>query len=137
MVAPTVDPATRTALVYVDLPANADLKAGMYAKGDFALGASNALTLQQQALVLRDGFTYAMRVEANNKVSQVKLQTGRRVGDAVEILQGATAGENYVASGAAFLADGDTVKVVAIAPAKPASAAAAAAGNDVKTAPKP
>ena len=134
MVAPTVDPATRTALVYVDLPANADLKAGMYAKGDFALGASNALTLQQQALVLRDGFSYAMRVEANNKVSQVKLQTGRRVGDAVEILQGAKAGENYVASGAAFLADGDTVKVVAIAPAKPASAAA---GNDVKTAPKP
>ena len=78
MVAPTVDPATRTALVYVDLPANADLKAGMYAKGDFALGASDALTLQQQALVLRDGFTYAMRVEANNKVSQIKLQTGRR-----------------------------------------------------------
>ena len=116
IVAPTVDPATRTALVYVDLPANADLKAGMYAKGDFALGASDALTLQQQALVLRDGFTYAMRVDANNKVSQVKLQTGRRVGDAVEIVQGAKAGENYVSSGAAFLADGDTVKVVATPP---------------------
>ena len=129
MVAPTVDPATRTALVYVDLPANAELKAGMYAKGDFALGASDALTLQQQALVLRDGFTYAMRVEPNNKVSQIKLQTGRRVGDAVEILQGAKAGENYVSSGAAFLADGDTVKVVAdpapsaVAPARPASKA--------------
>jgi hypothetical protein len=113
MVAPTVDPATRTALIYVDLPANPDVKAGMYAKGDFALGASDALTLQQQALVLRDGFTYAMRVEANNKVSQVKLQTGRRLGDAVEIVQGAKVGENYVSSGAAFLADGDTVKVVA------------------------
>ena len=124
MVAPTVDAATRTALVYVDLPANPDLKAGMYAKGDFALGASDALTLPQQTLVLRDGFTYAMRVEANNKVSQVKLQTGRRVGDAVEILQGAKAGENYVASGAAFLADGDTVKVVA-APAAAAPAASA------------
>ena len=122
MVAPTVDAATRTALVYVDLPANAELKAGMYAKGDFALGASEGLTLQQQALVLRDGFTYALRVDANNKVSQVKLQTGRRVGDAVEILQGAKAGENYVSSGAAFLADGDTVKVVAA----PASASAAA-----------
>ncbi len=134
MVAPTVDPATRTALVYVDLPANADLKAGMYAKGDFALGASNALTLQQQALVLRDGFTYAMRVEANNKVSQVKLQTGRRVGDAVEILQGAKLGENYVASGAAFLADGDTVKVVAGA----ASAAASViVGTDTKALSKP
>ena len=143
MVAPTVDPATRTALVYVDLPANADLKAGMYAKGDFALGASDALTLQQQALVLRDGFTYAMRVEANNKVSQIKLQTGRRVGDAVEILQGAKPGESYVTSGAAFLADGDTVKVV-VAPAPAATAgaagavpASAAVGSDPKTAPKP
>ena len=143
MVAPTVDPATRTALVYVDLPANADLKAGMYAKGDFALGVSNALTLQQQALVLRDGFTYAMRVEANNKVSQIKLQTGRRVGDAVEILQGAKPGESYVTSGAAFLADGDTVKVVA-APALAATAgaagavpASAAVGSDPKAAPKP
>ena len=122
VVAPTVDAATRTALVYVDLPANAELKAGMYAKGDFALGASEGLTLQQQALVLRDGFTYALRVDANNKVSQVKLQTGRRVGDAVEILQGAKAGENYVSSGAAFLADGDTVKVVAAPGSAPTAA---------------
>jgi HlyD family secretion protein len=111
-VAPTIDAVTRNALVYVDLPANADVKAGMFAKGEFALGAANALTLPQQALVLRDGFTYAMRVEANNKVSQVKLETGRRVGDAVEIKQGAKPGDRFVASGAAFLADGDLVKVV-------------------------
>jgi HlyD family secretion protein len=112
MVAPTVDTATRTALVYVDLPLNADLKAGMYAKGDFALGASDALTLQQQTLVLRDGFTYAMRVEENNTVRLVKLQTGRRAGDAVEIVQGARLGEKFVSRGAGFLADGDTVKIV-------------------------
>ena len=134
MVAPTVDAATRTALVYVDLPAHPDLKAGMYAKGDFALGASDALTLQQQVLVLRDGFTYAMRVDANNKVSQVKLQTGRRAGDAVEISQGAKLGENYVASGAAFLADGDTVRVMASV-AKPAAGAASNPASQVV--PKP
>ena len=123
-VAPTIDAATRNALVYVDLPANAGVKAGMFAKGEFALGAANALTLPQQALVLRDGFTYAMRVEANNKVSQVKLETGRRVGDAVEIKQGAKAGERFVASGASFLADGDTVKIVEAAKteAQPAGA---------------
>ena len=131
MIAPTVDSTTRNALIYVDLPPNANIKAGMYAKGEFVLGASNVLTLPQQALVLRDGFTYAMRQTAGdkggNKISQVKLQTGRRVGDAVEILQGAKTGEQFVASGAAFLADGDTVKVVAQAPAaaSPASAAKA------------
>ena len=122
-VAPTIDAATRNALVYVDLPANAGVKAGMFAKGEFALGAANALTLPQQALVLRDGFTYAMRVEANNKVSQVKLETGRRVGDSVEIKQGAKPSDRFVASGASFLADGDTVKVV---DGKPAVASVAA-----------
>ena len=123
-VAPTIDAATRNALVYVDLPASSGVKAGMFAKGEFALGAANALTLPQQALVLRDGFTYAMRVEANNKVSQVKLETGRRVGDAVEIKQGAKPSDRFVASGSSFLADGDTVKIVE---AKPASASATAA----------
>jgi HlyD family secretion protein len=62
--------------------------------------------------VLRDGFTYAMRIEPNNKVTQVKLETGRRVGDMVEIKLGAKANERFVASGAAFLADGDSVKLV-------------------------
>ena len=112
-VAPTVDAQTRNALVYVDLPQNAGFKAGMYAKGDFALGASTALTLPQQALVLRDGFTYAMRLDASNKISQIKLEPGRRVGDAVEIKQGVKPGERFVASGAAFLTDGDTVRIVA------------------------
>lgn len=111
MVAPTVDPLTRNALVYVDLPRDANVKAGMYAQGEFALGSINALTLPQQVLVLRDGFSYAMRIEPGNKVAQVKLQTGRRLGDAVEIVQGAKPGERFVAVGAAFLADGDTVQL--------------------------
>ncbi|MBA4330228.1 MAG: efflux transporter periplasmic adaptor subunit [Polaromonas sp.] len=123
MVAPTVDPVTRNALVYVDLARNPGVKAGMFAQGEFELGASPALTLPQQALVLRDGFTYAMRIEPGNKITQMKLETGRRLGDAVEITKGAQAGERYVASGAAFLADGDTVQVV------PAAAAGAGPGQ--------
>ena len=125
MVAPTVDAQTRNALVYVDIAQHPDVKAGMFAKGVFALGSSTAMTLPQQALVLRDGFTYALRIDVSNKVQQVKLQTGRRVGDAVEILQGAKTGERYVGTGAAFLADGDTVRVVT-ATATPAAAAKAA-----------
>ena len=111
-IAPTVDAATRNALVYVDLPAHPGVKAGMFAKGEFAMGTANALTLPYPALVLRDGFTYAMRVDANNKVSQVKVETGRRMGELVEIKQGAKLGEKFVSSGAAFLADGDVVKIV-------------------------
>ena len=128
MIAPTVDNVTRNALVYVDLPANANIKAGMFARGEFELGSSSVLTLPQQALVLRDGFTYAMRLEPGNKISQIKLQTGRRVGDLVEIIKGAKVGEQFAASGAAFLADGDLVKVVT---AQPSSASARAASPAV------
>ena len=136
MVAPTVDPLTRNALVYVDLPRHASVKAGMYAQGEFALGSINALTLPQQALVLRDGFSYAMRIEPGNKVVQVKLQTGRRLGDAVEIIQGAQPGERFVAVGAAFLADGDTVQLAPAAAANTGSNTAPALTSPAQAASK-
>ena len=116
MVAPTVDAATRNGLVYVDLPpgntAGNAVRAGMFARGDFELGSSPALTLPQSAVVLRDGFSYVYTVAENNKVSQVKVQVGRRVGDRVEITGGLNAKDRVVAAGAGFLGDGDTVKVV-------------------------
>jgi RND family efflux transporter MFP subunit len=117
MVAPTVDPQTRTGLVYVDLTTSPQgtagaVKPGMFARGEFALGNSQALTVPQQAVVVRDGFSYAFRLNADQRVSQVKLTTGRRVGERVEVLEGISADAVLVASGAGFLNDGDLVKVV-------------------------
>jgi len=118
MVAPTVDAATRNALVYVDLPDTAGrLKAGMFARGEFATGSSTALTLPQTAVLLRDGFSYVFTVAPDGRVSQGKVSTGRRSGDRVEILQGLDEKARVVASGGGFLADGDTVRVVDAAPA--------------------
>jgi RND family efflux transporter MFP subunit len=123
MVAPTVDDKTRNGLVYVDLPAGGmgEAKAGMYARGDFEIGAGQALTLPQSAIVLKEGFSYVMRVSPDGKVSEVKVATGRRVGDRIEIVQGLDASARVVASGGAFLADGDTVRVVAAPPPKAAN----------------
>ena len=114
-VGPTVDPQTRAALVYVDLTGNArtlpGVKPGMFARGEFELGATPALTVPQQALVVRDGFNYLFKLDANNKVSQQKVQAGRRINDQVEITQGITADATIAVSGAGFLNDGDTVRV--------------------------
>lgn len=126
MVAPTIDPQTRNALVYVDLATGGVARAGMFARGEFELGNASALTLPQQSLVLRDGFTYAYRLDAANKVVQVKLATGRRSGDKIEILNGVQPEQQFIATGAAFLADGDTVRVVN-APAAAVKAASAKA----------
>ncbi len=116
-VAPTVDAATRNALVYVDLPdAGGRLKAGMFARGEFSTGSSTALTLPQSAVLLRDGFSYVFTVGADGRVLQGKVATGRRSGDRIEIVQGLDEKARVVASGGGFLADGDTVRVVEAAP---------------------
>ncbi|WP_010106954.1 efflux RND transporter periplasmic adaptor subunit, partial [Verminephrobacter aporrectodeae] len=128
MVAPTVDPLTRNALVYVDLPAHAQLRAGMFARGEFALGDSEALTVPQEALVLRDGFAYVFVLDARQRVQQRKVQTGRRVADRVEVLSGLDAQASIAVRGAGFLNDGDLVRVVAAAQDVRQSAPAAPAG---------
>lgn len=115
-VAPTVDPQTRVALVYVDLPPSlspdAPLKAGMFAGGRFELGESDALTVPQQAVAVRDGFAYVFRLNPDNRVSQVKVTTGRRLGERVEVVAGLPADALVVVSGAGFLNDGDLVRNV-------------------------
>jgi len=115
MIGPTVDPQTRAALVYVDvkpLPGMAaSARAGMFARGEFDLGAAPALTVPQQSVVVRDGFSYVYRVNPDNRVTQVKVQTGRMAGDRVAIVQGLAPDARIVAAGAGFLNDGDLVRV--------------------------
>ena len=110
---PTVDATTRNAIVYVDLTSNVAAKSGMFASGEFSVGSARALSVPQQAVVLRDGMSYVYQLLAENKVSQLKVQTGRRFNDRVEISSGLKGSETLVVGGAAFLAQGDTVRVVA------------------------
>lgn len=129
VVAPTVDTVSRNAIVYVDLTNNVAAKSGMFAKGDFSVGATQALSVPQQAVVLRDGFSYVFKLEPGNKVSQVKVQTGRRFGERIEVVAGIKAGEEIVATGAAFLAEGDTVRIAAATVAPAATTAAGKQGG--------
>jgi RND family efflux transporter MFP subunit len=141
MVAPTVDPQTRTALVYVDLPASPNTRGGpfaagpsqsklappggsavreatsvgvllpgMYARGEFELGSTTALTVPQTAVLIRDGFSYVYVVGADNRVTQTKVQTGRRSADRVEVA-GVPPDARLVASGGGFLNTGDLVRL--------------------------
>jgi RND family efflux transporter MFP subunit len=112
MVAPTLDPQTRNAIVYVDLPTDGALRAGMFVRGELRVGEGAALTLPQGAVVLRDGFAYVYALGPDDRVSEIKVEVGRRVGDRIEITGGVTSESRVVATGAAFLADGDLVRVV-------------------------
>lgn len=115
-IAPSLDAVTRNGFVYVSVPLNTVLKAGMFTTGEFGLGDTRALTVPQSALVMRDGYAYVYRVGADRRVAQLKVTTGRREGDRVEVLSGIAADATLVASGAGFLNDGDLVSVVSAPP---------------------
>jgi len=115
--APTADAATRNALAYVDLPAGSGLVAGMYASGKITLGEREALVVPESAVVMRDGNYYLMQVDAENRVHEIKVATGRRQGEALEIIGAPEGAGRYVKSGGAFVSEGDLVQVAVEAPA--------------------
>lgn len=108
---PTLDAHTRFGLVYVDLPLGSPARPGMFARGRILIGNSRALSLPEAALVLRDGSSFVFAVLPDHRVAQRKVTTGRRAAGRVEILSGLEAEAEVVASGGAFLTDGDLVRV--------------------------
>ncbi len=111
-IAPVIDAATLSGLLYVDLPPDSALRVGAFVRGHVDAGEATALTLPQNAVLLRDGFAYVMRVGPASNVVLTKVALGRRAGDRVEIAAGITAADAVIASGLGFLSEGDTVSVV-------------------------
>jgi RND family efflux transporter MFP subunit len=109
--APTLDANTRYALVYVDVPGDSPARPGMFARGLIRLGQSTALSLPESAVSLRDGNSYIFVVGTDDRVAQVKVETGRRAAGRVEILGGLEPDARVVERGGAFLNDGDLVRV--------------------------
>ncbi|WP_394788537.1 efflux RND transporter periplasmic adaptor subunit [Rhodoferax sp.] len=126
LVGPTLDAGTRNGLAYVDLPVattqSSAASAGMYVRGEIDTGQAPALTVPTSAVVLRDGNSYVFEKDGASKVAQRQVQTGRRVGDRVEITSGIGAQAQLVLSGGAFLKDGDPVQWTGAATAQPAEA---------------
>lgn len=113
LVAPTLSSSTRHALAYVALEAHPKARAGMYARGSIALGEQTVLTVPSSAVTVRDGHSYVFEVDAQGKVIQHQVQTGRRQDSRIEIVSGVAAKARLVRSGGAFLNDGETVRLAA------------------------
>lgn len=111
--APTVDPKTRYAIAYVDLPSGSAARAGMFAQGFFELAENQVLTVPQEAVVMRDGFAHVLIVGQDQRVSLKRVQTGRMVDNRIEIKEGLLPDQTVAVRGAAFLNDGDLVQISA------------------------
>lgn len=109
---PGLDSVSRTGTVYADLPTPGKLQAGMFAQGEILLGSERVSVLPSQAVVERDGYRYAFVLGPKNLVTQTRIEVGQSFDQRSEITSGLQAEDRVVIQGAAFLSDGDLVRVV-------------------------
>lgn len=115
-VAPILDADSRRGLVYVDITTSvtsdaALMRPGAYVQGSVALGERETLVVPSETVVVSDGYHQVFVVDDKHQVSARKVRIGHLTGNQQEILSGVQPGDHLVASGGAFLADGDTVAI--------------------------
>lgn len=110
---PVLETGSRTGTAYVDMPPGSGLVPGQYLQGTFVGGQRDVLVLPASAVIARDGRRVVMTVDQTSKVVARAVETGPAVGQGgVALLSGVTSSDRVVESGAAFLAEGDSVVVV-------------------------
>lgn len=111
LLAPVVNTDTGRAILYVALPQDSGLVAGLFATGEIDLEPASALTVPETALVLRDGINYLFVVGERSRANRVRVETGRRRNSEVEITSGLEPDAKVVKAGGAFLSPGAAVRV--------------------------
>ena len=109
-VVPSVDPASRSYVVKIDLPAAAGVRSGMFGRAEFALGARKVIAAPAAAVQERGQLASVFVVEGGTARTRL-ITIGQRTKDAVEVLSGLAAGERVVSPVPAVLEDGAKVEV--------------------------
>ncbi len=130
-IAPSVSESNGRVIVYVSLtPPNETVqpKTGIMISGVFNVGEREALSVPSPAVVMQDGFSYVFTLEDGEipTVSRIRVETGRRQGNRVEITSDLSADAQIVQSGGAFLSDGSVVRVAEAKDATPEHVGSAA-----------
>jgi RND family efflux transporter MFP subunit len=109
-IVPSVDSASRTYIVKLDLPAMPQLRTGMFGRAIFPLGMQKVVAVPMSALMERGQLQSVFVVE--DGVAHTRLvTTGRRTDDSVEVLSGMNPGEKVVLPVPVVLQDGARVEV--------------------------
>lgn len=108
----SIDSRTRTGEALFALPQGTRVRAGMYLRGEAHLPARDVLAVPQSSVLYDNGQAYVYVVGAENKVRRADIALGARSGDLVEVVAGLDLGQRVVGAGAAFLQDGETIRVL-------------------------
>jgi RND family efflux transporter MFP subunit len=109
-IVPSVDSASRSYIVKLDLPSMPQLRTGMFGRAIFPMGMEKVVAIPVAALMDRGQLQSVFVVE--DGVAHTRLvTTGRRTKDGVEVLSGLNAGETLVVPIPQGLQDGARVEV--------------------------
>jgi membrane fusion protein, multidrug efflux system len=109
-IVPSVDSASRSFIVKIDLPNSPDLRSGLFGRASFPVAARQVTALPPSAVIERGQLQYVM--VADQGVARARLITlGRRAPERVEVLSGLNPGEQVIHPIPAGLEDGARVEV--------------------------
>jgi RND family efflux transporter MFP subunit len=107
---PAITEGTRTLALEAEVPNEAGrLRPGMFARADIVTDEALSIVVPHSALVVFAGVEKLLLVR-DGKVHEQRVRSGRRVGDAVEILDGVNTGDVVITTPGG-LADGASVRV--------------------------
>ena len=114
LIHPTIDPATRTFTVEIDIMNNDErVRPGMFARVSMNFGTSNHVVVPDRAIVKQTGsgdkYVYVYK---DGKVSFDKVELGQRLDNAYEVLSGVENGADVVITGQTRLSNGAEVEVI-------------------------
>lgn len=111
---PTVDPATRTFQVEIDIQnPKAEILPGMFARVGVTLGEANNIVVPDRAVVKQTGSgNKYIYIYSGGTVRFARVELGQRLGAEYEILSGINDGDTVVITGQNGLADGVKVEMV-------------------------
>jgi HlyD family secretion protein len=108
-----IDPQTRLGEVRIDLPPDPQLRPGAFARGEVIVGRGERPVLPQTAVLSDDKGTYALVVNADNKVERRDVHVSDTNAHGLVISSGLTGNERVIMTAAGFLRMGERVQVVA------------------------
>ncbi|MEM8831729.1 MAG: efflux RND transporter periplasmic adaptor subunit [Cyanobacteria bacterium P01_G01_bin.19] len=110
---PTIDDTSRQALVKVDLPSDSNLKPGMFLRAAINTDTNRGVAVPIESLLPTSGNrAIAFVLQDNNRVKAQTVEMGEILdSENVEIVEGLQSGDRLVLEGAAYLKDGDLVRV--------------------------
>jgi membrane fusion protein (multidrug efflux system) len=113
VIAPTVDPTTRTLRVRGELP-NSDrrLQPGLFARADLGVSQRPAVAMiPEEAVLQRADGAVAFRFVPPDRVERRVIRTGAHDAGSVEVVEGLSPGDRVVTRGHADLVDGAVVEI--------------------------